>query len=129
MGQRPITRWLSRAPTAAFGLYAIAAAFLTYFSMYAFRKPFAAGEYTLLNVPAFDIAIPYEFSLVPGLAMPLKDALIISQVLGYALSKYLGVKFVTEFGIIVAEPGEIVIIPKGVRFRVELVDGPVRGYV
>ena len=27
-----------------------------------------------------------------------------------------GVKFVTEFGIIVAEPGELVVIPKGVRF-------------
>ena len=39
------------------------------------------------------------------------------------------VKFVTEFGILIAEPGEIVVIPKGVRFRVELVSGPVRGYI
>jgi homogentisate 1,2-dioxygenase len=39
------------------------------------------------------------------------------------------VRFVTEFGLIVAETGEIVIIPKGVRFRVELVDGPIRGYI
>ncbi|MDE0112767.1 MAG: homogentisate 1,2-dioxygenase [Albidovulum sp.] len=38
-------------------------------------------------------------------------------------------KFVTEFGIIIAEPGEIVIIPKGVRFRVDLIDGPARGFV
>ncbi len=38
-------------------------------------------------------------------------------------------KLVTEFGITIAEPGEIVVMPKGVRFRVELVEGPVRGYI
>ena len=38
-------------------------------------------------------------------------------------------RFLTELGILVAEPGEIVLIPRGVRFRVELVGGPVRGYV
>lgn len=38
-------------------------------------------------------------------------------------------KFVTEFGILVAEPGDIVVIPKGVRFRVDLLDGPIRGYI
>ncbi len=37
--------------------------------------------------------------------------------------------FRTEFGIIDAEPGEIVIIPRGVKFRLELVEGPARGYV
>ncbi|WP_339931131.1 homogentisate 1,2-dioxygenase [uncultured Brevundimonas sp.] len=36
--------------------------------------------------------------------------------------------FVTEMGRIDARPGEIVVIPRGVRFRVE-VSGPVRGYV
>jgi len=36
---------------------------------------------------------------------------------------------VTEFGILVAEPGDIVVIPKGVRFRVDLLDGPIRGYI
>ena len=39
------------------------------------------------------------------------------------------IKVVTEFGIINAEPGEIAVIPKGVRFRVELINGPVRGYI
>ena len=39
------------------------------------------------------------------------------------------IRFVTEFGIIVAEPGEIVVVPKGARFRVELVEGPIRGYI
>ncbi|MEO8543817.1 MAG: homogentisate 1,2-dioxygenase [Burkholderiaceae bacterium] len=38
-------------------------------------------------------------------------------------------RFVTELGIVEAEPQEIVVIPRGVRFRLELPDGPVRGYV
>lgn len=38
-------------------------------------------------------------------------------------------RFVTEFGIIDATPGEIVLIPRGVKFRVELTGGPARGYV
>lgn len=38
-------------------------------------------------------------------------------------------RFWTEFGIIEAEPGEIVVIPRGVKFRVELVEGPARGYL
>jgi len=36
--------------------------------------------------------------------------------------------FVTEMGRIDARPGEIVVIPRGVRFRVEC-GGPIRGYV
>jgi len=38
-------------------------------------------------------------------------------------------RFVTEFGIVDAEPQEIVVIPRGVRFRLELPDGSGRGYV
>lgn len=37
-------------------------------------------------------------------------------------------RFVTEMGVIEAQTGHIVLIPRGVRFRVEI-DGPVRGYV
>ena len=37
--------------------------------------------------------------------------------------------FVTELGRVDAQPQEIVIIPRGVRFRLELPDGPVRGYI
>lgn len=37
-------------------------------------------------------------------------------------------RFVTEMGVIEAEPGHVVLIPRGVRFRVE-VEGSVRGYV
>ena len=35
----------------------------------------------------------------------------------------------TEFGIIEIEPGEISVIPRGVKIRVELIDGPARGYI
>src|SRR5208337_4855875 len=35
----------------------------------------------------------------------------------------------TEFGVISAGPGEIAVIPRGVKFRVELPDGRARGYV
>jgi hypothetical protein len=48
--------------------------------MYAFRKPFAAAAYT-----------GYEFG-----GFTLKAALVISQILGYALSKYMGIKICSE---------------------------------
>ncbi len=35
----------------------------------------------------------------------------------------------TELGVIAAAPGEIAVIPRGLRFRVELPDGTARGYV
>ncbi len=38
-------------------------------------------------------------------------------------------RFHTEFGILAANPGEIVVIPRGIKFRVELPDGASRGYV
>ena len=38
-------------------------------------------------------------------------------------------RFVTEFGRIDAEPGEIVVIPRGVKFRLEIPSGPARGYL
>jgi homogentisate 1,2-dioxygenase len=38
-------------------------------------------------------------------------------------------RFVTELGVIEAGSGDIVIMPRGLRFRVELPDGPSRGYI
>ena len=38
-------------------------------------------------------------------------------------------RLATEFGIIDIEPGEIAVIPRGVKIRVELIDGPARGYL
>jgi homogentisate 1,2-dioxygenase len=37
-------------------------------------------------------------------------------------------RFVTEFGRIDIEPGEIAVLPRGVKFRVEIPSGPARGY-
>jgi homogentisate 1,2-dioxygenase len=38
-------------------------------------------------------------------------------------------RFFTEFGVIEIEPGEIAVIPRGVVFRCELIDGPARAYL
>ena len=38
-------------------------------------------------------------------------------------------RLATELGILDAAPGEIAIIPRGLRFRVDLPDGPSRGYI
>lgn len=57
-----------------------AAAFCTYFCMYAFRKPFTAGT--------------FEDQEIWGLG--LKTVLVISQLLGYMLSKFIGIKVVSE---------------------------------
>ena len=40
-----IQKWLEGQPAHIFSIFAIVAAFSSYFSMYAFRKPFAAGSY------------------------------------------------------------------------------------
>ncbi len=40
-----------------------------------------------------------------------------------------GLRFVTELGIIEALPGEIVVIPRGVMFKVELLHDEARGYI
>jgi Family of unknown function (DUF5690) len=77
-----ITRWLDTAPAAVFTLYAIAAAFTTYFCMYAFRKPFSAAQ--------------FEGQYFLGGKFGLKTVLAISQIIGYATSKYLGIKVCSE---------------------------------
>ncbi len=69
------------------------AAFATYFAMYAFRKPFAAAR--------FDGEMLLDASWVVWgraltLKLELKTALVISQVLGYCASKYLGIKVCSE---------------------------------
>lgn len=56
------------------------AAFCAYFCMYAFRKPFTAAT--------------FEGEAVFGL--DLKSSLVLSQLLGYTLSKFMGIKIVSE---------------------------------
>lgn len=63
-----------------FILHASAAAFITYLSMYAFRKPFTAATYDGLVVWGVDYKI----------------LLIIAQLIGYTISKYIGIKLVSE---------------------------------
>ncbi len=77
-----ITRWLERSPAAVLTLYAILTSFSAYFCMYAFRKPFSAATYEGLRFFGTDI--------------DLKTAFVISQILGYMTSKYLGIKFCSE---------------------------------
>lgn len=79
-----IRRWLESAPTAVFGLYAIFAAFSTYFCMYAFRKPFSAAAYE-----------GQSFALGEKV-LEMKTALVISQIFGYFLSKVIGTKICSE---------------------------------
>jgi homogentisate 1,2-dioxygenase len=40
-----------------------------------------------------------------------------------------GVRFLTEMGAIEVKPGEICVLPRGLVFRVELMNGPARGYI
>ena len=68
-------------------VYGIVAAFSTYFCMYAFRKPFSAATFK-----SSDGSVLFFLNS----AVELKTALVISQILGYALSKYLGIKFCSE---------------------------------
>jgi hypothetical protein len=80
----PITRWLDRASATAFSSYTVVAAFSVYFCMYAFRKPYTAATYE-------------GTSELPGLPpMDTKVLFIIAQVLGYCLSKFLGIKIIAE---------------------------------
>src|SRR5437763_7393898 len=77
-----LTSWLKMAPPPVFAAYAIVAAFSTYFCMYAFRKPFAAAK--------------FEGEFFLGTSVTLKTAIVISQIIGYALSKYIGIKVCSE---------------------------------
>jgi phosphonate degradation associated HDIG domain protein len=74
--------WLAKAPKPVFVVYAIAAAFATYFCMYAFRKPFAAAR--------------FEGQQFLGGEIGLKTAFVVSQILGYTASKYIGIKVCPE---------------------------------
>jgi hypothetical protein len=78
-----ITAWLERAPPATFTVVAGLAAFATYFAMYAFRRPFAVGRF----------AEPVSLF---GLGLDAKTLFVVAQVVGYATSKFLGIKVVSE---------------------------------
>ena len=60
-------------------VWCVLAAFGTYASMYGFRKPFTAGAY-----------------LDPATGISLKSWLVTTQVLGYMLSKFIGIRVIAE---------------------------------
>ena len=64
----------------ALSLWCVVAAFGAYFCMYAFRKPFTAGTYADLSF----------------LGLEFKTLLVITQVLGYTVSKFIGIKVIAE---------------------------------
>jgi hypothetical protein len=66
-------------------IYAMSAAFAAYMSMYAFRKPFTATTYD--GLVAFALG-DVEFSY--------KSIAIISQLIGYMLSKFIAIKVASE---------------------------------
>ena len=77
-------RWLSqrlaKAKPATFSAYCIVAAFGTYFCMYAYRRPFTAAT--------------YEDTVWLGVGF--KTILVTAQVAGYTISKFIGIKIVSE---------------------------------
>ena len=77
-----LRRRLERASPIVFTIVAGLAGFSAYFAMYAFRKPFSAATFEV--VPGWSFALDY------------KIALVLAQVVGYALSKLIGIKLVSE---------------------------------
>lgn len=87
----PVTAWLQRVRPGVFSAWAGVAAFLCYYSMYAFRRPFSAALYGGDGGIAFD----WEFGGAKR-TLTVKSLFVLSQLLGYLLSKYLGSKFCAE---------------------------------
>lgn len=75
-----IQKRLEQANPLMFSLYAALVAFGTYSCMYAFRKPFTSGI----------------FEGVTFLGIDYKIWLVITQTIGYAASKFYGIRFISE---------------------------------
>jgi hypothetical protein len=77
-----LRRALETANPTWFTVFAGLAGFAAYFCMYAFRKPFSVALFS--GVPGWHFVLDY------------KIALVLAQVLGYAASKLIGVKVISE---------------------------------
>lgn len=75
-----ITQWLSRTNGFWFTLYAALSAFCLYTCMFAFRKTFVAATFEGLSF----LSISY------------KSWLVIAQIIGYGMSKFIGIKVISE---------------------------------
>ncbi|NOU46108.1 MAG: hypothetical protein HOO86_03495 [Bacteroidales bacterium] len=78
----PVTLWLRNSKPVVLTVYLSTIAFLTYACMYGIRKPFTVASFDGLTLGGMDY----------------KALLIISQVIGYALSKFIGIKVISEMG-------------------------------
>jgi hypothetical protein len=77
-----LNRFFARAGHVWVGTYALSTAFVAYFCMYAFRKPFAVATYD---------------GMASGIdGIDFKTAIVIAQAVGYAASKLIGIKIVSE---------------------------------
>jgi len=76
----PRTASFLKSGTPFFVLWCMVASFGVYFCMYAFRKPFNVGLYSGLTL----------------WGLGYKSVLILSQVFGYMLSKFMGIKVISE---------------------------------
>src|SRR6187402_336490 len=78
--EHPITRWLKGRHAIWFTLYASLSAFCLYTCVYAFRKTFSAATFDDL--------------VFAGISY--KGWLVVAQVTGYGLSKFIGIKVISE---------------------------------
>ena len=78
----PITRWLRNTNGFNFTLYSSLASFLLYACIFSVRKTFGVGIYENLDLWGVDF----------------KVWMVISQAIGYMISKFIGIKFVSESG-------------------------------
>ncbi len=75
-----VTRWLQTRHPVWFTIFTAGSAFCLYTCVYAFRKTFAATTFEGMAFYGIDY----------------KSLLVISQILGYALSKFIGIKVISE---------------------------------
>jgi hypothetical protein len=80
LNQHPVTGWLRNRNQVIKTLYISVLAFLVYGCMYGLRKPFTVIDFGDLKYWGIDY----------------KTILVISQVIGYALSKFIGIKVISE---------------------------------
>ncbi len=78
----PITRWLQTTNGFWFSLYTAVSAFCLYTCIFSLRKTFGVATYENMSVGGVDF----------------KVWMVIFQVLGYMLSKFIGIKVVSELG-------------------------------
>ena len=77
---RTLAHWLRHASPVAFAAFASLAGFAAYFSMYAFRKPFTAATFGAVDGWTY--------------ALDFKIALVLAQAIGYATSKFIGIRVI-----------------------------------